>query len=57
MRFLKRLFCKHEYSTLYNIHGDMINWCGGYRRFERCTKCGKGRYGDSLDENCHRVNG
>ena len=57
MRFLKRLFCKHEYRTVYNISGDMINWCGGYRRFERCTKCGKGRYGDSLDENCHRVNG
>ncbi len=41
MNLFKRLFCKHEYEFVRNIHGDEINWCGGYRSLWRCKKCNK----------------
>ena len=38
---IKQLFCKHEYEFERNIYGDEINYCGGYRSWWRCKKCGK----------------
>ena len=56
-KFIKQLFCKHEYKTIYNIYGDMINRCGGHRRMDKCTKCGKEKLGDKLNPNCRKING
>lgn len=53
---IKQLLCKHEFKTLYNIHGDMINRCNGNRRMDKCVKCGKERLGKELDTTCNRVN-
>lgn len=46
LKIIKRIFCKHEYVFERNIHGDEINWCGGYRSWWCCKKCGalKGEY-------------
>lgn len=41
MKFIKRLFCKHEYEFVRNIYGDEINMVGGRRSWWRCKKCGK----------------
>ena len=38
MKFLKRLFCKHEYELLEPAYGDMKNVYSGYCK---CKKCGK----------------
>jgi hypothetical protein len=43
-----KLFCKHSYSHLRNIHGDEINYRGGKRSIFICKKCGKIKYGDLL---------
>ena len=56
-KFFKRLICSHEFKTLYNIHGDMINHFNGHRRMNKCIKCGKGKLGSELDLNCTRING
>lgn len=56
-KFLKQLFCKHEFKTLYNIHGDMIIQCNWHRRMTKCTKCGKEKLDKGLDIDCTRVNG
>ena len=48
MNLFKRLFCKHEYEFVRNIHGDEINWCGGYRSLWRCKKCNKLQWRESL---------
>lgn len=44
----KRLFCKHDYKHLRNIHGDEIiarNW----KRSEwKCAKCGKTKLENEL---------
>ena len=48
MKWIKRLFCKHEYEFLRNIYGDEINWCGGYRSIWRCKKCGALEYRKNL---------
>ena len=49
MKWIKRLFCKHEYEFLRNIYGDEINYCGGYRSIWRCKKCGALEYRDKLN--------
>lgn len=41
MKFIKRLFCKHEYEFVRNIYGDEINMVNGRRSWWRCKKCGK----------------
>ena len=55
---IKSWFCKHEYVFVRNIHGDEINWCGGYRSIWRCKKCGKLQYREQLElslaEKLHR---
>lgn len=56
-KFFRILFCKHEFKTLYNIHGDMINHFNGHRRMNKCIKCGKEKPFGGLDQNCRRVNG
>lgn len=56
-KIFKRMFCKHEFRTLYNIHGDMINRCDGHRRMNICIKCGKEKLFGGLDPNCKKVNG
>lgn len=50
MKWIKRLFCKHEYVFLRNIYGDEINWCGGYRSIWRCKKCGSLEYRKNLQK-------
>jgi hypothetical protein len=47
-RFIKRLFCKHEFEFVRNIHADEINWCGGHRSIWKCKKCGCIEYQDHL---------
>nr|DAO49952.1 MAG TPA: hypothetical protein [Caudoviricetes sp.] len=47
MKFIKRLFCKHQYRLYRTIHGDEAN----YARSEwRCKLCDKHRYSQSLDK-------
>lgn len=52
----EKLFCKHEYITLTNIHGDAINQFNGARSISECVKCGKQRYNKYLDPECLNVN-
>lgn len=44
----KQLFCKHDYKFGANIHGDMIDVCGGDRSTWTCSKCGKAKSQESL---------
>ena len=55
LNFIKSLFCKHEYETITNLHGDVINYFGGYRSIKECNLCGKRKFG-GLDKNCKEVN-
>ena len=48
MKWIKRLFCEHEYEFVRNIYGDEINACGGYRSIWKCKKCGKIEYRKKL---------
>lgn len=48
MKWIKRLFCEHEYEFVRNIYGDEINACGGYRSIWKCKKCGKIEYRKNL---------
>ena len=48
MKWIKSLFCKHEYEFVRNIYGDEINACGGYRSIWTCKKCGKIEYRKNL---------
>jgi len=41
LKFIKSLFCKHDYYADSNIYGDMINVCNGNRTVLKCKKCGK----------------
>lgn len=41
MNIIKRLFCKHDYEFVRNIHGDEIIAAGYRRSWWRCKKCGK----------------
>ena len=49
INIIKSWFCKHEYEFVRNIHGDEINWCGGYRSIWRCKKCGNIQYREELN--------
>lgn len=57
---MKSLFCKpHSYKTITNFYGDMINAMSGkktIRSLQRCTKCGKFRPSEFLDEKCKIIN-
>lgn len=46
---LKQLFCKHNYSFVRNIYGDEIRLSGWKRSEWRCSKCGKIKYSDRLN--------
>ena len=48
MKWIKSLFCEHEYEFARNIYGDEINACGGYRSIWKCKKCGKIEYCKNL---------
>ena len=48
MKWIKSLFCEHEYEFVRNIYGDEINACGGYRSIWKCKKCGKIEYHKNL---------
>lgn len=50
MKWIKRLFCKHEYEFLCNIYGDEVIWCNWHRSVWRCKKCGALVYRDNLHE-------
>lgn len=41
MRFLKRLFCRHDLEFVRNIYGDEINEWGWKRSIWRCKHCSK----------------
>ena len=45
MDFLKRLFCKHDYVFVRNIHGDEIIEYEWKRSIWKCQLCGKTFYG------------
>jgi RNase P subunit RPR2 len=49
---IKRLFCKHDYRWLVNLHGDPIHYYSTWRKFARsiwsCEKCGKLQYREQL---------
>lgn len=53
MKLFKRLFCKHEYKWLRNMHGDEINIISTskkiYRSVWACEKCGKVQYKEQLE--------
>ncbi|GAA0382590.1 hypothetical protein GCM10008933_12200 [Paenibacillus motobuensis] len=44
----KKLFCKHKYSFVRNIHGDEIIHRGFKRSIWKCTECGRTRLSDEL---------
>jgi len=44
MNLIKRLFCKHEYETVTNLYGDVINHFGGVRSIRECKLCGKRKF-------------
>lgn len=48
MKWIKSLFCEHEYEFVRNIYGDEINACEGYRSIWKCKKCGKIEYRKNL---------
>lgn len=51
----KRIFCKHNYKTITNIHGDLrntFNCCS----IKECINCGKRKKSNELDNNCNVVN-
>lgn len=56
MSLIKELFCKHEYETVTNLYGDLINHFDGARSIKMCPKCGKFIYLKKLDPNCKKVN-
>lgn len=51
MKWIKRLFCKHTYLWVRNIYGDEINAMNGKRSWWRCTRCGKWKAKNKLEEN------
>lgn len=48
IKWIKSLFCEHEYEFVRNIYVDEINACGGYRSIWKCKKCGKIEYRKNL---------
>lgn len=48
MKFLKQLFCKHNYNIfIRNIYGDEVNLLNS-RSICKCSKCGKYHYSKIL---------
>lgn len=43
IRFIKSIFCKHQYKYHQTLYGDAIINAPG-RFIDKCTKCGKYRY-------------
>ena len=56
MHPFKKLFCKHEFKTLTNLYGDVINHFGGARSISKCSHCGKEIKCYTLDKNCKEIN-
>lgn len=50
MKWIKQLFCKHNYEKTYSIHGDMIIMTGYKRSVWRCTKCKKHKFSNYLNK-------
>lgn len=40
MKYIKRLFCKHDFCFHKRLYGDEINAHGGKRNEYICRKCG-----------------
>lgn len=50
IKFIKRLFCKHNYKFVRNIYGDEVRYLGWKRSEWKCSKCGKIIYANHLKE-------
>jgi hypothetical protein len=50
MKIINRLFCKHDYFWRRNIYGDEINAVNGKRSWVVCSRCGKWKAKDKLEE-------
>jgi hypothetical protein len=46
---LKRLFHRHKYSFIRNIHGDEIIHSGWKRSIWKCSQCDKVKLSDELN--------
>ena len=53
---INQLFCKHEYETITNLYGDIINQSGGNRSVVKCIWCEKLKFNPYLDKNCKEIN-
>ena len=55
MKNINRLFCFHNYNTVTNLVGEMMNLyeC---KSIKRCSKCGKFLYLNNIDDNCYIFN-
>ncbi len=42
--------CKHKYTRVQTVHGDMINALNGKRSLWKCKQCGKFVWSKSLTE-------
>jgi hypothetical protein len=50
MKWLKRLFCDHNFRFVRNIYGDEIILAGYKRSWWHCVRCGKWARKDCLFE-------
>lgn len=50
VRFLKRMFCRHEIEFVRDIYGDEIIERGWKRSIWKCSRCGKIVMRDQLHE-------
>lgn len=48
MKWLKRLFCNHNFTHIRNIYGDEIQERGWKRSVWKCSKCMKFVYSNEL---------
>ena len=58
---IKQLFCIHDYETVTNFYGDVIDDISAFsnktiRSLQRCKKCGKFHKSEFLDKNCKVIN-
>lgn len=47
-KFIKQLFCKHNYQWVRNIYGDEIIDTDYYRSIWECPKCSKVQYEEHM---------
>lgn len=47
-KFIKQLFCKHNYEWVRNIYGDEIIDAGYHRSVWKCSKCGNIKYEEHM---------